>query len=170
MLTHDHIAAGAIVAALGFFLGWLDEWLVLLMLLGGLAPDLDYFWPSRETHRNLPSHAPVFYVLLSFLVFFPVIEWIGWFSIGCVVHLIVDTVDWGIMWGWPLTKQRYFVGIRSWKEFLKAPYLSWLRIILLLGMILGLLALPLGFLSLVPVYIIFWMSMTSLIKKKIEET
>lgn len=94
---------------------------VLIGLMGSILPDLDLFYfylvdERQHQHHSYWSHIPIFW--LSIYVFtasiFIVIQnkkmvLITTFIFAQIIlHLILDTVSGGILWGYPLSIQ-YFV-------------------------------------------------------------
>ncbi|MDR3642250.1 MAG: metal-dependent hydrolase [Candidatus Doudnabacteria bacterium] len=130
MLPPGHIAAGFLTAeALLHFthpeLSPLQQNQMLWWgMFFGFAPDLDYFWiffreqaftiknSQKNNHRRLISHAPILWLIAGLLIYFlsrsayiqtvGLLVWLASWS-----HLILDSVEDGIMWLWPLSKKQF---------------------------------------------------------------
>lgn len=132
MLPPGHIAAG-FLTAYGFvkiIKPDLDpsqiNQLLALGAFAGFVPDLDEFWVffkeksftvrdiAKNDHRNLVSHAPLFWLLAGMVIFvlskgafvreIGIIVWLCSWS-----HLALDTIEHGIMWLWPFSKKQFFL-------------------------------------------------------------
>lgn len=88
----------------------------------GIAPDFDYLrliimqrtlmFSRMEQHREFVTHTPIFWLLLSggifflsdslFFHYFALIVLVGSWS-----HLVLDSLEYGIMWLWPLSSRRF---------------------------------------------------------------
>ena len=103
----------------------------------GFAPDLDVFYyffknktllvagqPSDgKSHRKFITHAPVLWAIPGLIVYFfatsPFVRYIGLlFWLGSWSHFILDTVEYGIMWLWPLSDRVYAIKGREEKGFI----------------------------------------------------
>jgi membrane-bound metal-dependent hydrolase YbcI (DUF457 family) len=68
------------------------------------------FYGSQINHRNFQSHAPVIWLLAGLLVFF-LARGPYWKAVGLLLwlaswsHFLLDTIEYGIMWGWPLSSR-----------------------------------------------------------------
>jgi|GEM_PF-480458 len=129
MLPPGHIAAGFLTATAlikitypqvsGLELTHLLWWGIFF----GFAPDLDMFYsfakskafktdPSKGSHRLYFSHAPVLWLLAGVSIFFilsdPFWKFVGlllW--LGSWSHFLLDSIQYGIMWLWPLSHKVY---------------------------------------------------------------
>jgi len=100
----------------------------LLLIIGTLAgefPDIDLIRAycagksSREykdeDHRNYFTHTPFIWLLISLLVIFfgyvissSFTRYIGLMILaGSWSHLLLDSIEYGVMWLWPFSKKRY---------------------------------------------------------------
>lgn len=83
-------------------------------LFGAVAPDLDMIWfhlvdHGRVLHHEYWSHLPAFWLIVT-LVTLPLLRLLAprylrpacFFLAGVFLHLILDTLVGGIIWGWPL--------------------------------------------------------------------
>jgi hypothetical protein len=89
----------------------------------GFAPDLDSFYtffksksfkvnPKAGDHRKYFSHAPILWLLAGLTVYaaatspffktFGLLIWLSSWS-----HFVLDSIQYGIMWLWPLNKKVY---------------------------------------------------------------
>lgn len=99
-----------------------------LLVFGALAgdlPDIDLFWfwlahrrngpAAAESHRDYATHTPIFWLAIS-----AVITSIGWLSgsaftecvgvlvlIGSWAHLLLDSIEYGVVWLWPFSHTRF---------------------------------------------------------------
>jgi hypothetical protein len=125
MTPFGHIGGGVVVGCLAEKLilkGQLSSAKVGIIILISILPDLDSSlavlfkkWrPGQEklNHHDYFSHTPLFYLLLS------VIVWLIWgkeigvlFLLITFTHLLLDTwaTDDGIMWLWPITRKKYSI-------------------------------------------------------------
>ncbi len=130
MLPPGHIAAGFLTAEallkithpnltpnqLNQLLFWGAFW--------GFAPDLDYFYSfalekaftikdtEKNNHRRFITHAPVVWLTAGLLIFFlatspfwktfGLLVWLGSWS-----HFLLDSIEYGVIWLWPLSKKKY---------------------------------------------------------------
>src|SRR5258707_1017416 len=128
MLPPGHIAAGYLTAKvlLHFSHEGLTQVqqtrLVWWAIFFGFAPDLDMFLSffkekalvvknvNKNNHRRFYSHAPVLWLITGLMIYifastpyfkiFGLLLWLGAWS-----HFILDSIDYGIMWLWPFSKQ-----------------------------------------------------------------
>jgi hypothetical protein len=125
MVLPGHIAGGYLAARgllaifhPGFSSTEIDSLLIIGTLAGEL-PDIDliklYFdhkleRPNRvNDHRIYFTHAPFFWLVISLLIVAGgylagslFTEWIGWLVlVGSWSHLILDSLEYGVMWLWP---------------------------------------------------------------------
>ncbi len=125
-LAGGYLAARGLIAVFhpGFSSTEIDALLIIGTLAGEL-PDIDlaklYFdhkfaKPGRTNdHRVYITHAPLFWLLISAIVaaigwacgsLF--IEWIGLFILsGSWIHLLIDSLEYGVMWLWPFSKKLF---------------------------------------------------------------
>ncbi len=96
--------------------GW---WWLVIGAVGGVFPDVDLLYfhlvSAEVSHRQLPTHAVLFYVPLVVLVA-SLARWrkawfiygAAWcFGLGVLGHLITDSVGGAIMWLWPFVTEPY---------------------------------------------------------------
>ena len=108
MMPHVHLLlgiAGANVLAL-----WGYNSYLLWFILGSIFPDIDFVMNliiKKNSHRQLPTHFPLFYLLgVLFLGIWSLIPFF-WFFIGGLFHVIVDIVDWKIYILAPLSQKPF---------------------------------------------------------------
>lgn len=96
--------------------------LVLWGMFFSFAPDLDTFlaflkvkafWyrPGTDSsvHRKFYSHVPLFWMIAGLLVFF-LAGSAYWQNVGLLLwlcswsHFILDSIEFGVMWFWPISK------------------------------------------------------------------
>lgn len=135
MLPPGHIAGGYIVA-----LGYVAilqpdipakeiDTLLTTAAFFAFAPDLDMFitffrqrsarlGQKENNHRYLVTHTPFFWLLVSasFAVFTP--KPFGWHIasvvfLGALSHLILDSIQFGIMWLYPVSRRVYALRDRA---------------------------------------------------------
>ena len=88
-------------------------------LAGAVAPDLDMLWfhlvdQGAIHHHRYWVHAPGFWALTG-LVALPLLRWLrpvllapaAMFLAGVFLHLLLDTLVGGIMWGWPVSTRLF---------------------------------------------------------------
>ncbi len=132
MLPPGHIAAGYLVAkTVLHFSPALPavqrHWLLFWGAFFGFAPDLDMFYlfyrvkrltvtDDDPNHRELYTHAPVLWLIAGLSIFFLAVDpfwkifgllvWLGSWS-----HFLLDTIQHGVMWAWPVRRKPYaFIG------------------------------------------------------------
>jgi membrane-bound metal-dependent hydrolase YbcI (DUF457 family) len=88
------------------------------------SPDIDVFWfffkkkallvspPTDKNHRQFISHTPLPWLVAGLLIYFfapfVYIKYIGLlFWLGSWSHLLLDSIDYGIMWLWPFSNKVY---------------------------------------------------------------
>ena len=134
MVLPGHLAGGylATKALLFFthasFTGSQTTALLVIGTLAGELPDIDlipFYLANRfnfknvHGHRTYFTHAPLFWLIVALLVVaggfvFQSIytEYLGWIILaGTWAHLILDSIEDGVMWLWPFTKRCFAVGI-----------------------------------------------------------
>jgi hypothetical protein len=128
-----------------------------LIIFLSILPDLDSLpayifkkWrPGQKKldHHNYFSHTPLFYILLSIFVGIGLGKELGLlFLLVTLTHLLLDSwaTDDGIMWLWPIRKQKYSIlpsnlheggiyGVRYYLRYIRNPGLLLPEIILLVG-------------------------------------
>jgi len=102
--------------------------LLIIGTLAGEAPDIDLIWfylehrfnktVNVEGHRDYVTHAPLVWVIISLII--AVIgmaahsvftEYIGWMILaGSMSHFILDSIEYGVTWLWPLTNKNMLFG------------------------------------------------------------
>lgn len=106
--------------------------LLLPLVLGGIAPDLDLFYSMYKKgtkvldrnageHRYYFTHTPIFLLSLSFLIALANFEFGIYFAIGTMLHLLLDTLFFpeGINFTFPFSRKRTtFFEIKPGKSFL----------------------------------------------------
>ena len=108
MLPGAHVGIGLF---LSFILG-LDPLLTFVCIVGSIVPDLDFLigFIMKKNHRLLVTHTPFFWcalllVSLLLLMMVPQIAIFGLiFSVGALLHVLIDSVDWGVMLFYPLKR------------------------------------------------------------------
>jgi membrane-bound metal-dependent hydrolase YbcI (DUF457 family) len=130
MLPPGHIAAGFLVgkALLKFiplnFSELQQSQIILWTMFFSFAPDLDIFYSffkekafvvknlETNNHRKYLSHAPVLWLIVGLFIFFSFKStfvkilglslWLGSWS-----HFLLDSIEYGIMWLWPINRKVY---------------------------------------------------------------
>lgn len=88
-------------------------WLMPVALVGAVVPDFDMIWfhliDNRAIHHHRYwVHIPVFWLAVA-VIALPLAAWLGWVRTAAVffgavfMHLALDTLSGGIMWGAPLS-------------------------------------------------------------------
>lgn len=80
----------------------------ILIVICAMIPDVDNLFCSL--HRNMFTHTPFFWVLITILL--AIINanlWLVIFPFS--IHLFLDTLDYGLMIFFPLSKKKYGLGI-----------------------------------------------------------
>ena len=159
MLPPGHIAGGLLAAEalLKILKPDLPQSQLNQLLWWGMffsfAPDLDSFISfakerslavrnaDKNDHRNFFSHAPILWLLAGLAVYAAsgsvYLKTVGLLLWVCSwSHFLLDSIDHGVMWLWPLSKKRYALNrpdaltnteptfFGYWAYFLKA-YASW---------------------------------------------
>lgn len=88
-------------------------------LIGAVLPDLDMIWfhlvdDKAIHHHRYWVHIPAFWALVAAVVL-PLLLWRAraWVGTACVVfvalfvHLLLDSIGGGILWGWPFDEYLY---------------------------------------------------------------
>lgn len=106
--------------------------LLIIGTLAGELPDIDllhfYFanrseFSTENNHRHYITHAPIFWLIISLVVALiglvfqsAFIEYLGWIILGgSWSHLILDSIEDGIMWLWPLSHKKF--ALRTMPDF-----------------------------------------------------
>ena len=141
MVLPGHIAGGYITTQLVLYLGQpiLNSGqlgaLTIIGVLAGELPDIDlirlYFDERKKSgahkkninHREYFTHAPMFWLLaclaivgIGLITSSTFVEYIGWLILaGTWGHLILDSIDDGVMWLWPFSKKTFgiFRGLKA---------------------------------------------------------
>lgn len=121
MFPSAHFASGVVLFAIAHVLG-VNPLLALPIVIGAVLPDFDYLIDRK--HRTKITHAPAFWFLslTPLAILFPYFLFL---EIGVFVHLILDTIDWGVMWLHPRETRLYggLMGKNIKKDFIR-HYLS----------------------------------------------
>jgi membrane-bound metal-dependent hydrolase YbcI (DUF457 family) len=132
MLPPGHIAAGYLTAhaLLKITQPDLDQHQINQLFIWGtffgFAPDLDTFAAFAKekafvfkdkkgaNHRKFWSHAPALWLIAGLLIYFTSVDsywkyvglllWLGSWS-----HFLLDTIQYGIMWLWPFSKNIFAI-------------------------------------------------------------
>ncbi|HVY67829.1 MAG TPA: metal-dependent hydrolase [Patescibacteria group bacterium] len=129
MLPPGHIAAGFLTAEALLKIAKPDlpaaelRHLLWWGVFFGFAPDLDMFYwflksrafkmdPRAGNHRQYLSHAPVLWLAAGLIIYaaapsdyvrmIGLLLWLGSWS-----HFLLDSIEYGIMWLWPLSTKRF---------------------------------------------------------------
>ena len=140
MLPPGHIAAGFLAAKVLLHYShqnFTSHQITQLLWWGaffGFSPDLDVFYffirnktllvagkeSSNDSHRSYISHAPILWLVAGLLIYFlaatPYVKFIGlllW--LGSWSHFLLDSIEYGIMWLWPLSNRIYALKNREVK-------------------------------------------------------
>jgi hypothetical protein len=106
MLLSAHFFSGISLFAILSIAGLVhNDYLFLLLLVScSIIPDFDIFFSSL--HRNLFTHTPFFWgSILVVIIVFNQSLWILLFPF--FVHLVLDTIDYGVMLLYPFSKKTY---------------------------------------------------------------
>jgi len=131
MVLPGHLAGGYLAARAALFLthvSFTSSQTAVLLTVGTLAgefPDIDllfYYLNQRaktarkiDDHRTYITHAPLVWLITSlalvaagWLAGSTFMEWIGWMVLsGTMSHFILDSIEHGIPWLWPLSRKRF---------------------------------------------------------------
>lgn len=101
--------------------------LYVISMIASVAPDLDLFkfffehsslkLQKTDSHRKYVSHAPalwlfgcLFIVLIGYITSNPFVSYVGWaILVGSWSHFLGDSIEYGIMWLWPISKKFYCI-------------------------------------------------------------
>ena len=86
-------------------------------LIGAVFPDLDMIWfhlvdGGAVHHHRYWVHVPLFWAAVA-AVALPFAAWLGWlrtagvFFAAILLHLILDTISGGVMWGAPVSEHLF---------------------------------------------------------------
>ncbi|MBI4272468.1 metal-dependent hydrolase [Candidatus Uhrbacteria bacterium] len=132
MLPPGHVAGGYLIgyAFVRFFEPSLtseEEWLLIfLAMAGACAPDLDMFFSffkvggmrlatQSANHRLLFTHTPFFWLTFGAGIFFlfgfseSAFRSACVFTLGAFSHLMLDSIQYGIRWLYPFSKQLFSI-------------------------------------------------------------
>lgn len=142
MFSTGHFLSGLLAFGIAKFIG-LDVTLLqgfFLAVSTTLIPDLDYaiYW---HKHRQSPFHTPLFglvvllvYFLSASTVKFAILSpFFFIMAMGIFIHILLDSIDYGIMWLYPFDKKLYGLkllksGPEPLKNYLKTYYSNkWMR-------------------------------------------
>ncbi len=128
MITPGHIATGYLATKTFLLIshtGLDASQIKSLEIMGGIlgaTPDLDLIFPfiklrtfkfdTRLSHRRVFAHTPFFYLVLSTVMYISVSSlYFKYLAIvlfiSAISHFLADSVEYGIMWLWPLSKKQY---------------------------------------------------------------
>ncbi len=124
MVLPGHLAGGYLatrallaISHPGFSVAETDTLLIIGTLAGEL-PDIDlvrWYFDAKGDHRDYFTHAPFFWLLISLAIaaagyFFGSLftEWVGWLVLaGSWSHLMLDSIEYGVMWLWPISSKSF---------------------------------------------------------------
>jgi hypothetical protein len=121
MLLSAHIFSGITIYAILNIAGIIpNNYLFLfLFMLFSILPDFDIIFSTL--HRNLFTHTPFFWAcILAFFIAINQSLWIIIFPFS--VHLLLDTIDYGVMLFYPFNKKKY--GLCLLDNKLVSPHMS----------------------------------------------
>ncbi len=112
MLT-AHLPSGYVLGRLGPQM----RWGLPVAMIGGVLPDLDMIWfylvdQGRIHHHRYWVHIPIFWAAIGALVL-PLFIWRGYgalaglFFAAIFMHLLLDSLSGGILWGAPFDMTLY---------------------------------------------------------------
>ncbi|MCJ7634748.1 metal-dependent hydrolase [Candidatus Bathyarchaeota archaeon] len=113
MLPSAHYFSGVIIFSIMGIAGLIPKTLtyLVLMVVLSLCLDLDFLLSNR--HREIVTHSLVFWgVLVSIMVAVRPEYWIV--APPVLVHLLLDSIDWGVMTLYPFSKKK--LGLRMIKS------------------------------------------------------
>ena len=134
MVLPGHVSGGYLVTRAILYLApvatsFSSTQTIALYIIGIIAsegPDFDliaFFFEQKskkehkkESHRTYLSHVPLVWligliiVLIGYIAGSPFISLIGWVILGgSWSHLILDSVEYGIRWLWPISNKFYCI-------------------------------------------------------------
>lgn len=75
-----------------------------LIIILSIIPDIDFVITS--SHREVFTHSPIFWIVIIVVaILFQPSSWI--IAIPLSAHLLLDTVDWGLMIFYPFSSKKY---------------------------------------------------------------
>lgn len=129
MLPPGHAAAGILVAAVinkYFGLNLTPHEQKIMLGVGALfafIPDLDMFYAffrvgrfiqpvKKINHRKFITHTPLFWIMVGISVFYFNQNPFGFIlaltiAFSAISHLFFDSLEYGVMWLWPFSKNQY---------------------------------------------------------------
>jgi hypothetical protein len=119
MFPSAHIASGVILFTLSQLLG-INPLLSLPLVIGAVLPDFDCIF--NRMHRTQITHAPLFW-FLSLTPLALIWQQFLFLEIGVFVHLILDTLDWGVMWLHPFNNNLYGGVLKKYRSNFSHHYL-----------------------------------------------
>jgi membrane-bound metal-dependent hydrolase YbcI (DUF457 family) len=149
MLPPGHVAAGYLVGRvlLNFLPSGLSvneqSQIIWWTMFFSFAPDIDMFFSffrerkfiiqdtKGNNHRQYYSHAPILWLVLALCIFIATDStYVKYFSLallfGSFSHFILDSIEYGIMWLWPINKKVYaFKKLSESTPNLKTTFLSY---------------------------------------------
>lgn len=94
-------------------------------IVAGNLPDLDFFYSfaknksftnpnGKINHRQFITHTPIFWIIVSLLLWVSLPTELGKaittvIFFGTISHLVLDSLQYGIKWLWPISKKLYAV-------------------------------------------------------------
>ena len=144
MVLPGHLAGGYIATAslLKAFAPTLPVGEMNALLLAGVMaselPDLDiitYYFDrklkktTKTSHRSYETHAPLFWLVVSLIISLTgaiagsdFVRLFGFVILsGTWSHLILDSIEYGVMWFWPFTERRFGLMDEVPREHVTAP-------------------------------------------------
>lgn len=125
MTTFGHIGGGLLVATAAekiIFKAEISAATLVVVVFLSILPDLDSIpaflfrkWrpgSKKLDHHDYVTHTPIFYIFLSMIVWIGIGKELGiLFLLLTLAHLMLDSygTDDGIMWLWPINKQKFSV-------------------------------------------------------------
>ncbi len=138
MLPTGHLAAGLLTtqALLKIVKPEVSAFEAQQLLWWGIfwsfAPDLDTFWAffkaksfyynkkDNSVHRQFYTHIPILWLVTGLLIFF-LSSSIYWKTFGLTLwlgswsHFLLDSLEYGVMWLWPINKELWALKNRGIK-------------------------------------------------------
>jgi len=111
-----HLASGYILAYLLHRVGLCDGFMFYgmwvptfyIVIIASVLPDADYL--IRHSHRDFATHTPFFWLCLLTLFIIWQHQYIVILlaaMLAVMLHLVMDTIDWGVMLLYPISKKKY---------------------------------------------------------------
>lgn len=102
MFTTFHLCTSTILAIFLLKIGFLEESLFLFAISGGILVDGDIIFTTL--HRDCITHTPILWLSLTCIsIFYPPIFF---FCLFALIHVLFDSIDWGIMLYYPFNKRK----------------------------------------------------------------